>query len=128
MLNLPSPEKIELNIQYTLTLSINHKITSLKSIVSSYLRKIRDYIMPYAKFTVYPELSAKGRLHYHGWIVFESLESVFYFYKNIYGTTNIHVEIDTIADQNKWTEYITKSAKFKFIFDELLLPYTLKST
>lgn len=127
MLRLLSPENLEVDTMYTLSISINHKVGPLKSNINAYLRKVRDYLIPYAHFELFPELSSQGRLHYHGWILFKSLENIFWFYKNLYGCQDLSMEIDTIEDPNKWNDYCRKSEKFKFIFKEKLLPYALKS-
>ncbi len=128
-INLPNMESILLGVKHTLTLNKVTKYSSeLKGKINQYLNFIRRYIHPYMSYKIYPELSSSGQLHYHGTCIFHSLEHIWLFYDNLYGISNISMEIDTIKEKHIWNEYITKQSPFRFIFKERLLPYTLKHT
>lgn len=134
-----SPEEIELNRDYTITLAPNdvgqhwgthNRIETCKIQMSSliqYFHKDIDYL-------IYMEVSRTGRLHWHGTINFKSYESIVDFYVDRIHNLQNHmlIEIDSIKDTEKWQLYCTKSQKMKFpkltpkIVKELLKEATLE--
>ncbi len=129
LMKLLQIEEVEVNTMYTLTLSKKVAYsTSYKSKINQYLYFIRKYIQPYMIYELVPELSSVGRLHYHGICIFRKKRDIWLFYSNIYGVSDCAIEIDTIDDLNKWLTYVTKQESYRFIFEELLLPYRLRNT
>lgn len=64
----------------------------------------------------YMECSSGGRLHFHGTILFKSLDGLEHFY--LFDVPSIKhlatVEMDTIEDMDKWDEYCEKNKRFTF--------------
>lgn len=132
-----SPETVSVTNWYTLT--INPEIQLFGDpdrfvLVSSYvygaLKKI-NHIECY----LYPEISGKGRIHFHGKIRISDIPD-FYLY-GVYKLFLIgHTEIDTIKDMVVWDTYITKSCSVMaelcrsnpiYLYDETVESKLLKS-
>ena len=128
-INLLPIEKVIPNVVYTLTLSINHRICpNLKLLVNRYRRRLIKTFHPYCTYEVFPELSTIGRLHYHGVIKFDSISSIFMFYRNIYTIKDIHIEIDTIEDKDIWMKYVHKQSKYKSQYIDKECTYKLHNS
>jgi len=108
-----SPETVSVTTWYTLT--INPEIQLFGDpdrfmLVSSYvygaLKKINHITCQ-----LYPEISGKGRIHFHGRIRIHDITDFFIY--GVYKLFNIgHIEIDTISDSEVWEKYITKSKSY----------------
>lgn len=111
-----SPEEIKLNEFYTLTLNPNDRhqyfdATNRIDKLTSYMQaKILD--CPNMDVDVHMEISRKGRLHFHGTIMFCKTEHILYFYLHKINEwlESFQIEIDTISDRLKWDTYCTKSS------------------
>lgn len=64
--------------------------------------------IPNITVCLYPEISQGGRVHFHGTLI---IHDIIDFY--LFGNTNLnqlgHIEMDTIADMEKWMTYCKKS-------------------
>lgn len=125
-INVLDMDVIELNKKYTFSLSKRSRIGSLVKDVRDYLIILKS-ISAYVKYEMFPEISPKGRLHYHGTIMFTSWRDVFDFYylEIPIVSEQSSLEIDTIKDIDKWKVYYLKQQHFKYIYKEKLLPYRL---
>lgn len=121
----------EKNITYSLTINpekqffnLNVRERTIKE-VTYFINKIRPLIEPHANFTLYPEISKKGRFHYHGTI---TIHSVYGFHAYTLPRINniCMFEIDVINDDEAWTTYCTKDTPIiKKYFNRLRLPYPI---
>ncbi len=55
------------------------------------------------------EYNRFGRLHYHGYVIFESMLAIGVFYESLMSIDSYNYEIDTIEKIDDWTTYIFKS-------------------
>lgn len=117
-------EDIELETLYTFTMNKRSRIGILKKDIRDYLIHFKT-ISPYVQYYMVPEISPKGRLHYHGTIRFTAHRDIFSFYYNILPVLaeDCSIEIDTIKDINEWNKYIIKQQRYSFIYHEELMPY-----
>lgn len=116
-----SIEDIELEKEYTFTVNPNDKyqfwdcpdrVASAQGYMTTYFLK---QMSEFAYLELQMEISPKGRIHYHGTIMFYSFCQV----KNFYLETipllmkNYEIEIGLIEDLSDWMEYCNKG-KLKF--------------
>lgn len=116
-----SPENIVVGVKYATTWNPCDKrqyfddvkrIDKLKAYTETVLLEI-----PNVKIELDMEVSKKGRLHWHGTIMFTTVQSIKHFY--VIQIHNLHelwnIDIDTISNEEGWHTYCTKQ---KFILDE----------
>ncbi len=79
--------------------------------------------MPHMEIVkLYPELSPKGRLHYHGIVRFKDYQQVFDWYYSYHKIEGLMLSLDTIGDDDKWDKYIKKQYKY---LHKIIKPYIL---
>lgn len=115
---LISPEEIQVDVKYTLTLCPDDSLQFWNANEIQRLERSQDYIRSLllnlgknTDINIWLEVSRTGRIHYHGTIMFASKNSVKTFF-----LTKIHkiqdhfkIEIDTISDMDEWLDYCQKS-------------------
>lgn len=115
-----APEKVNVHEWYTLSLNFDldklFKSHGIHSLSENWKRQAES-IVEHFKFNkctyLVPELSAYGRLHWHGIIKFNHMSHVGIFYGTMPRLLNIsHVEVDTISDMKKWLEYCNKGVPY----------------
>ncbi len=87
------------------------------------LKHLNQILSNYSDYTLYPEISRHGRIHYHGYI---RVNDIFYFHLySLYRLKEIYMyEIDTISDNDIWSKYIHKDKSImKPALEGLGLPY-----
>lgn len=67
--------------------------------------------LKHANYYMYPELSGKGRIHYHGWLEIHDVPQ-FYLMDVPRLIEHGHIKIDTHDGTDKWDIYITKSTGY----------------
>lgn len=118
-----SPEELLINTKYSITLNPNDKRQYFG--LTDRISKLRQFIeqqlleVPNVKFYLHMEISRNGRLHFHGTIVFTTIESIKHFYimKVNEWQDYYQIDMDTIKDEKIWNAYCVKS---KSIIDELI--------
>lgn len=108
---LIAPENVELNTAYTFNLSHSENSGNILKDWKTYDTLCTEsfYVNLGIEYELFFELSAHGRLHLHGIILFRNPMGIAMFYQQIYNVLKVcRVEIDTINDHIKWKEYLTK--------------------
>lgn len=108
---LIAPENIELNTPYTFNLSHSENTGNILKDYKTYETLCTEsfYVNLGIEYELFFELSARGRLHLHGNIVFRTVIGIARFYQQIFNVLKVcRVEIDTIEDPFKWREYLCK--------------------
>lgn len=115
--NILSPEMIQANVQYTLTLSPDDdrqfwSVDDRPNAVRKYYTHILQTLEAICDIDMQIECSRTGRLHYHGIIMFHSQKSItnFFVYHIHRLLLTMQIEIDTIESKEKWNDYINKSS------------------
>jgi len=116
--SIVSPEAIVPKKKYTYTLSPDDDHQYWKC--TDRIDKLQEFMLleilryPNVDIVAKMEVSRTGRLHYHGTISFLDKEAIKHFF-----VIAIHdilkfsqLEIDTIADEDKWNQYIAKQDLF----------------
>lgn len=86
----------------------NEKLRRFEKVVTN-IKKLLGFIL-YAEYELYPEISIKGRVHFHGYLsVLDPVNFLLYDVKKL-ETCSIY-EIDTIANPEVWRSYIQKDKK-----------------
>lgn len=105
----PSPETMETSVYYSISINpavqpVGHKLAEFFCDVDAQMKKI----FKNASVEVVPELSAGSRWHFHGLIQISDI--VEFFLEDLPALrAQASYEIDTIADQSKWLDYVYKS-------------------
>lgn len=118
--NIIDIETIELNLPYTFTINPCDDHQHWKLDTQSRIESCRIFMQHQIdQFSscpteLFPEVSCKGRIHWHGKIVFKNHDDILKFYIShipnlLYKSL---IEIDTIADNDKWNTYIKKQYKY----------------
>lgn len=129
---LPAFEEMH---RYAITLNLCNKKqgfdnkSRMYTAMMNYKRILKEHIQPYAKYELYTEISRKGRIHLHGWIMFLSTECIYYYLlesaHHLHMDKIINIDIRDIKD-DKWYEYITKDKSIiKKQMNILKIPYPL---
>lgn len=125
--DLIAPENIVLGETYTFNLSHSENSGNILKDYKTYETLCTEsfYVNLGIKYELFFELSARGRLHMHGVIVFVSTTGIARFYQNLYNVLKVcRVEIDTIGDNKIWKDYLTKQRHImKPYLNELKLQY-----
>ena len=109
------PEEILIDTQYTLTVNIADLHGQFDIDHSRLYHYAQRYLKGVAglEYRLYPEYSKRGRLHLHGIIEFKKEISIMCFYDNMMDMlSKSSIEIDTISEMQKWSEYIVKQEKY----------------
>lgn len=115
---LLEPESVEPDVLYTFTINYaieDNRANRNKSFFETFHDQSRAiYDIKHCNYKIYPELSRVGKLHWHGNIMFKNYAQIALFYAiELPRLMKIaQIEIDTIADTDKWTEYIMKGRKY----------------
>lgn len=119
----PPLEQCPINKPLSITINASEQYPTINVYLQHYLYKIKKYIVPYMKIVeLYPEFSSKGRLHYHGIILFKTHRMCvdwYYKYQHIQG---LNIKIDTIKDMKVWKAYMTKQIEY---MSSYITPYRL---
>lgn len=110
----PAPELEKVNVGDELSITINASETfgKLNEYIRHYIYLMKHYMIPYMEIKeMYPELSPKGRLHYHGIVKFTSLKKIIAWYFQGQHIKGFNISLDTITDSKKWKKYIKKQYK-----------------
>lgn len=123
--SLPNPklEDCPINKDMSFTINAKEEFPIISANVMHYMYMIKKYIIPYMEVKyLYPELSPKGRLHYHGTVQFKDYQQVFDWYYSHHKIEGLMLSLDTIGDDDKWDKYITKQHKYLY---KIIKPYRL---
>lgn len=105
-----SPETVSVTEWYTITINPETQLFGDPDrfmLVSSYVYgKLKN--INHIECYLYPEISGKGRIHFHGKI--KIIDVIDFYLYGVYKLMLIgHIEIDTIKDVKVWDTYMTKS-------------------
>lgn len=109
-----SPTDIVIAKDYTFTVnpSDKHQFFGNLDRIKEATKHINVFLRCYPKVRIYLalDMSRTGRIHWHGTIMFPTTESIRMFYEQyVHSMLETHqIEMDTIADTDKWNEYIHK--------------------
>lgn len=113
---LLSPEVITPLVKYTLTMNPDddHQFWGVDDRIDAVLKYFKyqvKMLSTLCNIDVYMEMSKTGRLHWHGTIEFKDYKGVknFYLFQIHNMLKTMQIEMDTIADSEKWLTYCTKS-------------------
>lgn len=113
---IPDMETIKLNVKYALTMNCQDTATAITDYMSYYGVKLR-IIVDDCQFELLPELSKKGRLHYHGTILFSRVVDIANFYYSLPSFTDrMTICIKEIDDPAVWNDYCTKQRHIMYPF------------
>lgn len=115
-MSIMSPELVLVDTEYTLTINPNDDFQFFNDIGSERIKKSENHIKylmrKYPNFimNLQLEVSRTGRLHWHGTILFKKQKHITDFYLEAIHDLLLkhHIEMDTIADPQKWKEYCLK--------------------
>lgn len=107
-------QDIKVNTKYAFTInpSDDHQYWNAREHRSvefeHYCQTVLDQLQFHYK--LYLEISGAGRLHWHGWIWFESPKEIliFYLYQVHHFIKHNMIKMSTITDEHKWETYCTK--------------------
>lgn len=124
---LVAPELVSPGLAYAFTFNPAHQPADLSAFPDwyrSYQRLFQEW--PGCDIEVVPELSSKGRIHFHGYL---TMISPFYFYFNLKDYTAVGTfELDIINDKGVWYDYVHKQRHvFLPTCQSLNLPYVIGS-
>nr|UOF80451.1 rep protein [Cressdnaviricota sp.]UOF81224.1 rep protein [Cressdnaviricota sp.] len=110
------PKLVEPNIPYTLTINPNDDYQFFKENMEDRIKKSVNHMNYILKnytclhINLQMDISRTGRIHWHGTITFPCEMSIKrFFFEIIHELLTKHIiEIDTIEDLVKWTEYMNK--------------------
>lgn len=125
-----SPEQIDVDKEYTFTVSPNDDYQFWNDKQSERLKKATNHMTYIARqymnldLCLYVDVSRNGRIHWHGTIRFKTRLSIKEFYTEIIHEllTKHQIEMDTIKDLEIWLSYCTK---VKHLWDEKVFTNTL---
>lgn len=119
-----APEELVLDRTYALTINASKITSNFKGNVERYIEIVKLLMLHNTMINVYPELSRKGRLHYHGTITFTKLLGISNFYFQLYNLTDkVNVLIREIDDGNKWNAYCQKQ---RDVMEAACIHYAIK--
>lgn len=110
-----SPEEVNCDGWYTFNLNPEKQFELEATPVARWnktyqeIQSLISIFMPYAEIEGNLEISRKGRIHMHGYIMFKDIAGFYLTLPKI--LKKCFIEIDTIADMDYWQQYVTKSAK-----------------
>lgn len=115
---LISIEDVIINVPYTFTVSPSddYQYFNEDDREDKFYKLWKMYFRKWIDINVYlhPELSPRGRLHFHGTILFKTEKAIKKFY--LFYVSDIlrksQIEIDTITDPDKWSLYCAKQSKY----------------
>jgi len=87
---------------------MDNRLWSSHVVYNNYVNKM---IKPWAdNYIMYPEISTKGRIHYHGILTVSAFDKFYLTYaRKIEQCEYINMDLDTLNEEdNKWLEYCTK--------------------
>lgn len=109
-------EEVKPGVNYAFTINPIDKLQMFKSFtrISDINKESHKYLAMLKHYVLYPELSPKGRFHYHGWIWFDNDLEINEFYLSYLPSVQsmASYEMDTIEDLKVWTDYCTKQHVF----------------
>jgi len=109
-----SPDKVGININYTFTVNPNDEfqywgdLDRIKKATKHMTFIMNRYIN--LDISVHLDINRTGRIHWHGTISFKTNAQILDFYVDIIHEllTKHQIEIDTIEDPIKWSDYCHK--------------------
>lgn len=115
---LQSIEDVIINTKYSFTVSPcdDYQYFNEDDREDKFRKMFKMYFKKWKSINVYlyPELSPRGRLHFHGTLLFKTEKSIKTFY--LFYISDIlrkaQIEIDTIGDEEKWRLYCVKQSKY----------------
>lgn len=108
------PKKMFTSTRYTFTLNPSDSFQYFGK-VARYAKAIRAIqasleSLTYCEYELYPEVSKKGRIHFHGYI--DIIEPARFQLYDVHILTKISIyEIDVLTDPDVWKAYIEKDKK-----------------
>lgn len=128
-------EDINTGIEYSLTINPNDKLQGFSPLLMreiklhDILNKITNLIPLKYSVQLYPEISPKGRLHFHGRIMFSKQRHILQFYLSVIPDILNHatMEMDTIKEPEVWSKYCSKQSLFHNFLEKKYkynIPYT----
>lgn len=133
---VPDPKELKVGVLYAISLNPGalpviyaEKNDSFKYNYRHYTNTILNKINKCVNcnINVNPELSSSGKWHYHGWIKIQDLAR-FMLYDIKILKQYFCFEIDTIANEDKWREYVLKGEFYMKEFCESeKIPYKIQT-
>lgn len=115
-----SMEDVMVDTNYAFTINPSDKYQKFNSYtrLSDFLKDSTHYLSTLCRYVLYPELSPKGRLHFHGWIWFNTTDEIVQFYLNYLPSIKdkCTYEMDYLTDIQVWTKYCLKQKVFHEYF------------
>lgn len=116
-------EDVKINTNYAFTLNPSNKYQKFNSYTrpSEFLKIVNELLGNIKHYVLYPEISPKGRIHFHGWIWFDTQQEIIEFYLNKIHDLgeNSTYEMDILNDVKIWTDYCTKQITFHEYFSRV---------
>lgn len=111
---VPSPEEIQINEPYAITINMAEKYEDLIQSLNAYNYLIYNKLN-LTKYEYYFEYSKKFRLHIHGITIFETYSQILKFFQAI-NSSELHnkfaICIKQLDDPMEWLNYCTKQDKY----------------
>lgn len=120
--HIMSIEDVDIKVKYTLTISpnddyqyFNHKSSDREK---NFRESFEEFftMVDFQGINIYlhPELSPRGRLHFHGTILFKTEKAIKLFYMDAIHVMlrRSQIEMDTIKDAEVWDTYCKKQSKY----------------
>ncbi|AXH77558.1 MAG: putative replicase-associated protein [Cressdnaviricota sp.] len=116
--DIPSYEDMLIGVRYAITINPCDKMQKFRDPLrlTSFLNEISKLLYHNNKiyrYTLYPELSPKGRLHYHGYITILDIDT-FYLYSipNLLKMSTIVIKPIKEESKEMWQNYCIKQSDF----------------
>lgn len=105
----------------------SNSLNRFSDFYKSTFQLFKKYVLDYADINLVPEISSKGRIHYHGTIKFK--DTVSYHLVGAYHLQQAtNIEIDTIDNLDNWHKYMYKDKTLIMPFiKNLHLPYQINN-
>ncbi len=112
-----SPDKVTVQTVYTFTISPDDSFQFWNDISEERIKKATNHIkflvrsLPNITINLTLDVSRKGRIHWHGTLEFKHINHVREFYlSSIPRLLKQHqIEVDTIKEMRKWSDYCAKT-------------------
>lgn len=105
-------EQMEIGEDFSLTINLAGNPSGYNADRQRYIDFLDTYFDG-SYYTLRPEYSPRGRLHYHGTIAFNSRAEIARFYSRLHHMRKkCQLEIDSIKEPEKWAFYCKKQRDF----------------
>lgn len=117
----PSPEDIAVGVKYSFTYNLNDLYSLAQGLNLQHAKVVNFFDMVNeivcavkgCGITMYPEVSKRGRVHFHGYITVTD-KMLFYMHDVNHLALHGNFEVDTIGDPLIWDLYINKNRELTY--------------